>query len=485
MDAEEFADVVVVGSRIAGSAAAITFARARRRVVVLDRAAFPSDTVSTHLMFPGGLAELQKLGALARVLAAGCPPIPKIVLSADGITATGTFTPVDGIDHGLCTRRPELDLALVTTAREAGAEVRERCRVVDLVWHGGRVGGVRYLDADGAERVVHAKLVVGADGRDSTVAELVGAGAPYRTMPPGRGLAFHYVSDPKGLASEDPDARALMCQWRHGPEMGMFWPTNGDGGLALFMPPIPDIARFRKDPKGTWAEKVAGCPELAERLEGTEIEMRKPRTADDTESFFRVSSGPGWALVGDAGHFKDPVIAQGIRDGLRYGRVLAEHAAPALDSPDALDRRVRAYERLRDAEVLPTFYWGQKHTRPRAINSVEREAYKEAVASPAFATAVADTFSRHVTPQQGLPLRKALVWTYRALRQPDGDVREVAGAVAGDLKLDAMLARDLLMVRLIGRPWGGSRDRWARDGWASDMALGQHKTGRHKTRRSA
>jgi flavin-dependent dehydrogenase len=473
----ESVDVVVVGSRIAGSAAAITLAHAGRRVLVLDRASFPSDTVSTHLLFPGGLAELQKLGALHSVLAEGAPPIPEIVLGAEGITATGTFSPVDGIDYGLCTRRPQLDMALVNTAREAGAELREKCRLTGLVWHGGRVAGVRYTDGEGAVHEVHAKLVIGADGRDSTVAELVGVATPYKTMSPGRGLAFFYCRDDKAVATGNPRLRGQMSQWRHGTGMGMYFPTNLDGGLILFMPPVPEIARFRKDQKGMYAEMIAACPELSARAEYTEIES-KLRSADDTESYFRVSSGPGWALTGDAGHFKDPVIAQGIRDGLRYGRVLAEHAADALDSPALLDRRLREYERLRDAEVLPTFYWGQKHTRPRGVNSVELEAYKQAVKDPKFATAIADCFSRKVTPQQALPLRKALVWTWRALRRPGADYKEVAGAVADDLRLDAMLARDLLMVRLVGRPYGGAGNRWARDGWTPKVALGKHKVAR-------
>ncbi len=328
-----------------------------------------------------GLAELAKLGALHRVLAEGAPPIPEIVLGAEGVNATGTFSPVDGIDYGLCTRRPQLDMALVTTAREAGAELREKCRLTGLVWQGGRVGGVRYTDGDGAEHVLHCKLVIGADGRESTVAELVGVATPYKTMPPGRGLAFFYCRDDKAVASGDTRLRGQMSQWRHGSGMGMYFPTNLDGGLILFMPPVETIAGFRKDPKGTYEAMLAACPELAARAEWTEIES-KLRSADDTESYFRISSGPGWALTGDAGHFKDPVIAQGIRDGLRYGRVLAEHAADALDSPVLLDRQLRDYERLRDAEVLPTFYWAQKHTRPRGVNSVEIEAYKQAVRDP-------------------------------------------------------------------------------------------------------
>jgi menaquinone-9 beta-reductase len=131
-------DAIVVGARCAGSATAIALARAGRRVVVLDRTRFPADTISTHLLFPGGVAELQRLGALERVRALGAPEMPQALVAGAGLEPRGRFTPVDGIDHALCVRRTGLDAALVDTAREAGVEVREGVRVVDLLRERGR-----------------------------------------------------------------------------------------------------------------------------------------------------------------------------------------------------------------------------------------------------------------------------------------------------------------------------------------------------------
>src|SRR3954452_12255414 len=105
-------DAVVVGARCAGSAAAIALARAGRRVVALDRVRFPADTISTHLLWPGGVAELQALGALERVMALGAPPLPRALAGAGELNVRGGYTPVDGIDHALCVRRPGLDAAL-------------------------------------------------------------------------------------------------------------------------------------------------------------------------------------------------------------------------------------------------------------------------------------------------------------------------------------------------------------------------------------
>src|SRR3954454_10630010 len=119
----EHADAVIVGARCAGSATAIALARAGRRVVALDRVSFPADTISTHLLWPGGVAELQALGALERVMALGAPPLPCALAGAGELEVRGSFSPVDGIGFALCVRRPGLDAALVATAREAGADV--------------------------------------------------------------------------------------------------------------------------------------------------------------------------------------------------------------------------------------------------------------------------------------------------------------------------------------------------------------------------
>jgi len=470
----EQVDVVVVGGRIAGNATAIPLARAGRRVLVLERASFPSDTISTHVMFPGGIAELKWLGALERVEAAGAPRCHNVQLSAEGLDVKGTYTPVDGIDYGLNTRRVALDMALVNTSREAGAEVRERCKVLDLVWRGNRVAGVRYTDAEGAEHVVLAHVVVGADGRDSIVASQVGA-KKYKTLPNGRGLAFHYCRDSAESEKFFP-YRNTIVSWRAGTNSGFVFPNNDYSLTALFMPPKEEIANFRRDAEGTWDRLLSEQPEMSARLAGTEKEGRL-RSEGETTAFFRVSSGPGWALVGDAGSFKDPVIAQGIREGLRTGRLLGEAlAAPrVLDNPADVDRATRTCERERDGYVLSTFYWGYKHSRASAPSAVELEFYRQAQTDPQLGRDLADTFSRQVSPQVLVSIPREVVWTLRALRRPGADRKAILKFVVGEKRLDAALYRDKARVKLGLRPKGHARDRWARDEWFPHMALGEHK----------
>lgn len=173
-------DVIIVGARCTGSAAAIGFATAGRRVVVFDGARFPSSTISTHLLWAGGVAEVQALGALERVEAIGAPRLlVGYAAIPDAPPIRAAFTPVDGIDYGLCVRRKPFDAALVATARAAGAEVREQVRVVGLVRDGQRVTGVVARDPKHGMVELRARLVIGADGRRSTIARLVDADEPH------------------------------------------------------------------------------------------------------------------------------------------------------------------------------------------------------------------------------------------------------------------------------------------------------------------
>lgn len=426
----EDTDVVVVGARCAGSATAIALARAGRRVIALDSAVFPSDTLSTHLLWPAGVAELQRLGALGRVEDTGAPHLTRAHADGAGHVVSTPFTPVDGIGYAMCVRRVRLDAALVATARAAGVDIREKCRVLELIWERGRCRGVRYRDPEGEIRDVRAVLVVGADGRRSTVAQLVGTREPFADKPSGRDCYFAYWRD-----SEDAQ-RHIAAQWRAGTDLGTAFPCDDGLVLSLVQPPAEPGPLRPGDAERRYEQAIGRLPGLAERLRGA-TRVGRVRSATNLSSYFRRSAGPGWALAGDAGHFKDPITAQGIRDALRYGRILGERTAPVLGDPVALDRALRDWERLRVRECEGLYQWTNRLARGEAMRPWEIELYRTAAGDPRFASAVTDLFSRITepadlfTPYQALSLSTRALWHSRAhpvavVRDAAREVRDIA-----------------------------------------------------------
>jgi flavin-dependent dehydrogenase len=313
----------------------------------------------------------------------------------EGITALERLRPAeDGIDYGVCVPRDLQDVQLVEAAREQGADVREHCTVVSLRLRAGRVAGVRYRDGDGAERELASTLLVGADGRRSTVAALVGAWTPYRLSRNGRGLVFRYLEDPLAGGIE----AQTYYQWREGNSFAFAFPTTPAGRLLiLLMGHRDEVGEARSDPEGYWQRKLTEHPGLAQRLAGAATGT-KLRSTGETPAFFRASSGPGWALAGDAGRFKDPVTGQGMRDAMFAGRTLAEQVLPLLDDPDAVDRATRAWEAARDRECLPAYHFANSDTRVERQSAVICELLRDA--GRTTDPDVTDLFGRARTPQE-------------------------------------------------------------------------------------
>ncbi|MCC3313512.1 NAD(P)/FAD-dependent oxidoreductase [Nocardia africana] len=444
----DFADVVVVGARCAGSAAAITFARAGRRVVVVDSARFPSDTLSTHLLWPAGIAEVAALGALDRVLALGAPPLRIAFAAGAGQVVRAPFTAVKGIDYAMCVRRIGFDAALVATARAAGATVHESMRVTELIRDGGRVAGVRAVDRAGATHEIRARLVVGADGRRSTVARLTGALDPYRSKASGRACYFAYWRDGR------PEWRTTAAQWRAGDLLGTAFPCEDGAVLSLIQPPVTRGPRTAGQTEQRYRDMVAAIPELAARLADCEP-IGRVRSATDIVSYFRRSSGPGWALPGDAGHFKDPVTAQGMRDAMRYGRLLGEYAAPVLDDPSALDQALTRWEHRREQDCLPMYQWTNRLARGTEMTPLEAQLYRAGAADPHLAGLALDVMTRARTPDELLTPARAAKFAMQALAHAPATA--VVDTVIREVCDTAQDWRERQAAR-----WGSAWSRWPR-----------------------
>jgi len=392
-------DVVVVGARLAGCALAAPLARSGRRVLVLDKMRFPSDQLSTHVLMPAGTSELARMGALPRILTLDPSRVRYVEIEVEGVVCRERVrAAADGTDFGVCVPRDLQDEQLVEAAREQGAEVREGCAVSALSWSAGRVAGVRYRDPRGFEHAAGASLVVGADGRRSTVAALVGAWRPYRVSRNGRGLVFRYMDDPRAGTA---DAETYY-QWREGASFAFAFPTTPAGRLlVLLMGQRDEAGAARREPEDYWRRKLAEHPGLAARVAGAPPGS-KLRSTGDTPAFFRASSGPGWALAGDAGHFKDPVTGQGMRDAMFAGRTLAEAVLPVLDDPAAVDAASRRWEAERDRECMPAYHFANADTQVGRPSPTLRELVRDAGRS--LEPDLSDLFGRARTPQEIAPL---------------------------------------------------------------------------------
>jgi flavin-dependent dehydrogenase len=431
----EACDVVIIGARLAGACAAAHLAAAGLRVVALDRSRFPSDALSTHLLFPDGVDELRRMGALRAILAANPTRSPWLELSTNGQALVERWRAAGPIDYCMCVPRTIQDVELVAAARRAGADVRERHRLVDVLWRGGRACGVRYADAGGTQHELYADLVIGADGRRSAVAAAVGAFRPYRASRNGRGLVFRYADDPMFGTREG----ATIYQWRDGESFAMLFPSAPSPKmLLLFMGAASEVAEAGADPDGYWRRKLGEHPAMARRVAGA-TNLSRLHAYGDTSAYFRASSGPGWALIGDAGHFKDPVIGQGQRDAMWSGRRLAEVVTPVLGGPTGLDLALRRWEAERDAECLHSYHFANLDTAVRPVSPVLVELVRRGARTPE--PGIGDLFGRARTLAQVLSLRQLATGLAGALRR--GSPAQTLRDGLADLRIHLDIRRDL------------------------------------------
>jgi len=173
-------DAIVAGARCAGSPTAMLLARRGYRVLLLDRARFPSDTVSTHLIHAPGVAALDRWGLLDRLAATGCPAISTYSFDFGPLTISGTPRPAGGTAVAYGPRRTVLDKLLIDAAAQAGAEIRDGFTLDGLIIEDGTVVGIRGHARNGPRLAERARVVIGADGARSRVAAAAGAGRYHR-----------------------------------------------------------------------------------------------------------------------------------------------------------------------------------------------------------------------------------------------------------------------------------------------------------------
>jgi flavin-dependent dehydrogenase len=314
------------------------------RVLLVDKATFPSDTLSTHIVHANGVAALKRWNLLDRVLATGCPPIPKYSFDFGPFALVGPPLAVDGVAFGLCPRRTVFDKVLVDGAVEAGAELKEGFVVDEVVIENGAAVGIRGRTKGGASDTYRGRVVIGADGLHSAVAKAVQA-PRYNERPIFAATFYGYWS---GLPADRFEAyirprRAFLVI-----------PTNDGLTLGAINWPRSEFEANRGDVEGHFHRAWETAPALHDRTRNAKLETRLWGTGD-LPNFFCKPYGAGWALVGDAGYHKDPVTATGISDAFWEAESLTSAIDDAFSGRRSYEEALASHQRARDEHFMPRY----------------------------------------------------------------------------------------------------------------------------------
>lgn len=422
------AEIVVVGARCAGAALATHLARAGRSVMLLDAAKLPSDqTTSTHLIHPPGLEELDALG-IADAVRAASPALQAVRLAYDGHEVR---LPYGNGRVAHCLRRETLDELLQQAAVAAGAELKDQSKVVDLIRdERGAVRGVVIRRAGQHTERIHADLVVGADGRHSTVAGLVAA-EEYLSYDGPRSVYWAYWQRP---SEWNPHEYHNTFEGRNA---RIIFPTDQDQLLIATVPPIATAKNWRHDHTSAYLADIRTYHPVNEHL-GDARPIGHVRGVLRPRYFFRAAAGPGWALIGDARHHKEFVIGLGISDALRDARGLALAISAAEDDRKAIER----WWRSRDAEQVEIFYWSQELGRAQPVNALQRLAITRLAEYPRLQERFANVILGCTRPYDFIPPGAALKWV--GIAQLRGEIATLAPLIG----LAARRARARRQARL-------------------------------------
>jgi flavin-dependent dehydrogenase len=402
MPAERF-DTIVVGARCAGAPLATHLVRAGQRVLLLDAGKLPSDQpMSTHFVGPVGVDWLDELG-VGGELRRMAPASKVLRLDLDGTKLDVTFK---NDRAGYCLRRMHLDRLLQEAAIGAGALVKDRTRVVGLVREGDRVVGVE-TDHEGTKTTYLAAVVVGADGRQSTIAELTGAREYLGYDNKRFGYWAYWRAKPAWR--QDPELAPFDAYIGFYPDRVIRFVFQTDDDLLCIgaTPVMEDLPAWRGRHEAKYLEALRAAPALAKLVEGHRYEGKLLGLVH-ARYYFREPVGPGFALVGDAGLHKDPTPGFGITDALRDARNLARAIITGGDAA------LRGYWRQRDIDSLDLFHFAQDMSDPGYLSPLNRVIYAQARSSPAILARLAAQADREISPYEVVPTPTVLRWALRA-----------------------------------------------------------------------
>jgi flavin-dependent dehydrogenase len=317
-------------------------------VLLVDRMAFGSDIMSTHYVKRTGASLLNRWGLLDAVRDVGTPAIEQLSFHIDQLTLAGQAPAHDGVAADVTPRRFYLDRILVDAAIAAGVEVRDRFTVKSLIFDGGRVVGIRGAERGGEEVAEYAKVVVGADGVRSSVADAVGA---EKYIDAGIHTCGYYAYY-SGMRERDDAAHLhILTDERR---FYITFPTNDDLDMVFLFWPTEEAARVKSDLSAAFDTSLKLVPALEQRVRSGTRETRITGSPI-LPNFFRRAHGPGWALVGDAALHRDPITAQGITNAFVHADILGEELVRSFNGEQSVDAAVSAYDKRQFEHLKPMF----------------------------------------------------------------------------------------------------------------------------------
>ena len=395
-------DVVIVGARCAGATLATFLARAGASVLLLDKDRLPSDQIlSTHTIHPPGLDVLDDVGVGGAVRAVA-PPTHVMRLRKNDAFIDIEFP--DGRAE-YCPRRGRLDALLKDAAAAAGVEIHDQTRVISLLRDRDRVVGVRAARRAGHEHEFRATLVIGADGRHSTVARHVEA-EEYLGYDAPRAMFWGYWNAPAFWRTDQAYPFGMYVA-NTGGDIRVIFQTDHDQLLIGSLPLVEQARKWRTDPDAALVADLASDSTTGPLIAGSAPDGHIRGTLKE-RYFFRRAAGNGWVLVGDAGHHKEFVIGDGITEALLQARSLASAIAQGTDA--ALQRWWRA----RDVEALPYFFLGKAEGAPGPPLELQQVVFQHVARDDALRARMAATIEHKLSPDATLSARHVLWWTLAA-----------------------------------------------------------------------
>jgi flavin-dependent dehydrogenase len=391
-------EVLIIGSRIAGASLALLLGKLGRRVLMVDRDRFPSDTLSTHVVLPQGVSLLADLGVLEDVEAVGFRRITRSRTYIEDCFFEGPIGP-PGVYY-LVPRRANLDAILIKHAtRQASVEFLPQTPVEGLIQEGDRVVGAVVRTPDGERREIRASVVVGADGKDSQVAKWMKA-PTYDEVPALRPVYYGYYRGVIPLP--EPALELFFVRDR----IGFLFPMQPDTDCLILELQPEDFGAFRANPKTMFEETFRALPFMAPRIKDAVLEGQI-RGTRGVPNWFRKPFGPGWVLTGDAGHVKDSSTGFGIRDALIQSFLLADVLDAILNGAD-WEASLSEFESKRNHIMLPSFQATVRYTQLHDLPSEKLAWFRGILANPHLCRSFMQSVAGSLPDESPAPLQKEI-----------------------------------------------------------------------------